>query len=447
MVLGPLPAALLTAGGRNGAWDGTESDGSSADRARRDRGHARVVLHRRDGVRGRTGLRFERLDLRSQHVHEPDPDCRRLGGRASRSRTSSGQQRFALLFEPGTYGSSTNPAQLPGRLLHGRGGPWTLAGRRRHQWLGLRPQPVRRRGSCTALNNFWRSLSNLTINVTTPNFGCYSGEFWPVSQAAPMRRVHVNGFATLMDYCTQPSFASGGFIADFGVRRQHHRQRLAAAVAGQEQRSRRLDQRRLEPGLLGRPGRTRPVLPGAPRAAARTRRLRPARSRARRRTSTWTRGELNVFVPAAQTDSVGHDMASGPTPGASIPIGDFFVAGRRRRRDDQQSTRQREEPDPHSRESTTSTRRSRSNARTRSSSVSAWRPSCRGRRRPDDGRGREGVRDLGEPSSTPARELARAAPGRQAATPQSDPPDPTVLSDVFFRIGGATPGRRRPASS
>jgi hypothetical protein len=29
-----------------------------------------------------------------------------------------------------------------------------------------------------------------------------------------MRRVHVNGNATLMDYCSSPSFASGGFIAD-----------------------------------------------------------------------------------------------------------------------------------------------------------------------------------------------------------------------------------------
>ena len=29
-----------------------------------------------------------------------------------------------------------------------------------------------------------------------------------------MRRVHVNGLTTLMDYCTGPSFASGGFIAD-----------------------------------------------------------------------------------------------------------------------------------------------------------------------------------------------------------------------------------------
>src|SRR6185369_8620551 len=80
VVLGPLPAALLTAGGSNGAWDGTESNGSSADRTRRDRGHARVVLDRGDGVRGGTGLRFECLDLRPQHVQEPDPDCRRLRG-------------------------------------------------------------------------------------------------------------------------------------------------------------------------------------------------------------------------------------------------------------------------------------------------------------------------------------------------------------------------------
>src|SRR5262249_47211806 len=67
---------------------------------------------------------------------------------------------------------------------------------------------------CTALNNFWRSLSSLTIDVNTPMLGCYTGEFWPVSQASPMRRVVVNGNSTLMDYCTGPSYASGGFIAD-----------------------------------------------------------------------------------------------------------------------------------------------------------------------------------------------------------------------------------------
>src|SRR5437016_7846350 len=125
-----------------------------------------------------------------------------------------GQQRYALLFEPGTYGSATNP-------LNFQVGYYTaVAG------LGLSPNDVVINGSidvynqcfgpnnCTALVNFWRSLSNLTINVTTPNFGCYSGEFWAVSQAAPMRRVLINGNTTLMDYCTAPSFASGGFIAD-----------------------------------------------------------------------------------------------------------------------------------------------------------------------------------------------------------------------------------------
>src|SRR5258707_1482241 len=52
------------------------------------------------------------------------------------------------------------------------------------------------------------------MNVTTPNAGCYNGEFWEVSQAAPLRRVQINGTTTLQDYCTQPNYASGGFIAD-----------------------------------------------------------------------------------------------------------------------------------------------------------------------------------------------------------------------------------------
>src|SRR5947209_13395145 len=129
-----------------------------------------------------------------------------------------GQQRFALLFKPGTYGSVAHP-------LNFKVGYYTsVAG------LGLAPSDVVINGSvyvrnqcfgpgnCVALDNFWRSLSNLTINVTTPGFGCYAGEFWAVSQAAPMRRVDVNGNTTLMDYCTAPSFASGGFIADSRLR-------------------------------------------------------------------------------------------------------------------------------------------------------------------------------------------------------------------------------------
>jgi hypothetical protein len=126
-----------------------------------------------------------------------------------------GPQRYELLFKPGTYGSAAEP-------LNFQVGYYTaVAG------LGRSPEDVVINGSvdvrnqcdstgnCIALNNFWRSLENLTINVADPTAGCQQNtEFWAVSQAAPMRRVDVHGVATLMDYCTGPSFASGGFIAD-----------------------------------------------------------------------------------------------------------------------------------------------------------------------------------------------------------------------------------------
>src|SRR5262249_53891691 len=126
-----------------------------------------------------------------------------------------GTNRYALLFKPGTYGTATDP-------LNVQVGYYTdVAG------LGGSPDDVHVNGTidvfnqcfldgCTALVNFWRSLQNLTIDVNVGGkTGCpAAGEFWATSQAAPMRRVHVNGFATFMDFCTNPAFASGGFVAD-----------------------------------------------------------------------------------------------------------------------------------------------------------------------------------------------------------------------------------------
>src|SRR5580698_3484766 len=123
-----------------------------------------------------------------------------------------GTQRYAFLFEPGTYGSSANP------LIFQVGYYTTVAG------LGLSPSDVTINGainvsnqcvsgSCTALENFWRSLSNLTINVVTASACTSSAEFWAVSQASPVRRVQINGNLFLFDYCSGPGFASGGFIA------------------------------------------------------------------------------------------------------------------------------------------------------------------------------------------------------------------------------------------
>ena len=132
-----------------------------------------------------------------------------------------GTNRYALLFQPGVYGSAGQPLQL-------KVGYYTeLAG------LGASPADVTINGkievynrcldgggtsNCVALVNFWRTLSNLSLRIDAAGQdGCRaSANFWAVSQAVSMRRLDVRGGnLSLMDYCTAgPQFASGGFIAD-----------------------------------------------------------------------------------------------------------------------------------------------------------------------------------------------------------------------------------------
>src|SRR5256884_4341445 len=237
-----------------------------------------------------------------------------------------GAQRYALLFEPGTYGTSSNP-------LNFQVGYYTaVAG------LGVSPGDVvingsiyvRNQcvsGSCTALNNFWRSLSNLTINVTTPNFGCYSGEFWAVSQAAPMRRVHINGLTTLMDYCTSPSFASGGFIADSEFDG-------STVINGSQQqwlvRNSKLDGwtngvwNQAFSGVVGAPAQCFPAQKscGGPYTTLATSPV----TREAPYLYVDSGGHYNVFVPSVQRNSVGTTWSGGATPGSSISIKRFFIA-------------------------------------------------------------------------------------------------------------------------
>ena len=238
-----------------------------------------------------------------------------------------GTQRYALLFEPGTYGSSTNP------LTFQVGYYTTVAG------LGLSPNDVVINGSiyvrnqcfgpnnCTALVNFWRSLSNLTINVTTPHIGCYKGEIWAVSQAAPMRRVHINGSTTLIDSCTSPSYASGGFIADSEFDG-------STVVNGAQQqwlvRNSKLDGwsngvwNQVFSGVMGAPSQCFPAQKscGGPYTTLATS---PVTREAPYLYMDST-GNYHVFVPSLQRNSVGTTWASGATPGSSIPIKKFFIA-------------------------------------------------------------------------------------------------------------------------
>ena len=84
--------------------------------------------------------------------------------------------------------------------------------------LGLRPDDVTINGAVrvegqdqpgggdSALTNFWRSAENLAV---VPTGGV---NWWAVSQAAPLRRVHIRG--QLFLFPRLGGFSSGGFIAD-----------------------------------------------------------------------------------------------------------------------------------------------------------------------------------------------------------------------------------------
>jgi hypothetical protein len=352
-----------------------------------------------------------------------------------------GTERYALLFKPGTYGSSNAP-------LNFQVGYYTsIAG------LGRSPGDVVINGSvyvhnqcdgrfCTALNNFWRSLSNLTINVTTPNFGCYTGEFWAVSQAAPMRRVDVNGFATLMDYCTQPSFASGGFIAD---------SRFNDTIVNGSQQQWLVRNSALGAWTNGVWNQVFSGVVGAPAECF------PARASCGGPYTTLPKspvtreapylyvdsdGNQNVFVPSVQTSSSGTTWADGATPGTSIPIDRFYVA----------------KPSDSAATINSALRTGRNLILTPGiyhldQSISVTRPDTV-------------VLGLGFPTLIPtngnaAMTTARAkgilisgvmfdagpvnSPvllqvGNGHARSDNESSDPATLSDVFFRIGGAEPG-------
>ena len=233
-----------------------------------------------------------------------------------------GTQRYALLFEPGVYGSAATPLIL-------QVGYYTeVAG------LGASPGDVIINGhvdvynqcfapdNCSALDNFWRSLSNLTINVMGQS-GCYSsGDFWAVSQADPMRRVNiVGGNLTLQDYCSAgPQYASGGFIAD---------SQSSYVINGSQQqffvRNSNLGGwsngvwNQVFSGVVGAPAQSYPNQTYTTLASTPVSREKPY-------LYEETNGKYSVFVPAVQRNSTGTSWANGPTAGKAVPIDHFFIA-------------------------------------------------------------------------------------------------------------------------
>ncbi|GAB4055368.1 hypothetical protein GCM10028775_49660 [Catellatospora paridis] len=236
--------------------------------------------------------------------------------------------RYAFLFKPGTYGTAEQPLQV-------KVGYYTeIAG------LGASPTDVVINGkvevynrcladggtsNCLALVNFWRTLSNLTINVNSAGQdGCRgSANFWGVSQAVSMRRLNITGAnLSLMDYCTAgPQYASGGFIAD---------SKLPFVVSGSQQqwltRNSQVDGwsngvwNQVFTGVVGAP--TDEAFPNPPYTTLATTPV----SREKPYLFVDAQGKYQVRVPSAKFDSSGVSWANGLTPGRTVPLSDFYVA-------------------------------------------------------------------------------------------------------------------------
>jgi len=238
-----------------------------------------------------------------------------------------GTRRYALLFEPGTYGTAAHP------LTFQVGYYTEVAG------LGASPGDVTINGhvdvynrclaadNCIALDNFWRSLSNLTINVMGLT-GCRSsGDFWAVSQAAPMRRVQITGGnLTLMDYCTAgPQYASGGYIAD---------SQTGFVINGSQQQFLVRNSsiggwsngvwNQVFSGVLGAPPQSFSTTPYDPPPYTTL----PTSPVTREKPFLYldSAGRYNVLVPALRHDSAGTSWEGGPAAGSSLPLDQFFVA-------------------------------------------------------------------------------------------------------------------------
>jgi hypothetical protein len=139
-------------------------------------------------------------------VFEPGMDMKEIQqlidtifARQSARRSEFSKNRYALLFKPGEYELDVKVDYYMQVL-----------------GLGRSPEDVVIKGAVrsntthgnSVLTNFWRAVENLTV-IPTSN----STMVWGVSQAAPLRRVHIIGNLQLFD----KGYASGGFLADSKV--------------------------------------------------------------------------------------------------------------------------------------------------------------------------------------------------------------------------------------
>ena len=222
---------------------------------------------------------------------------------AEQESSEFGAGRHAVLFKPGRYdvdarvGFYTHVAGLgmspDDVVING----------------GLRADARWRKGNAT--QNFWRAVENVTI-VPAGGFNR-----WAVSQAAPMRRVHIRGDLVLDD----GGWSSGGFLADSRidgqVRSGSQQQWLTRNSTIGEWKGANWNM--VFVGVRGAPATSFPTPPYTTIDSAPVIREKPF-------LFVDARGAWKVFVPALRRASSGTTWDAGAPSGVARPLSDFVIA-------------------------------------------------------------------------------------------------------------------------
>jgi hypothetical protein len=221
---------------------------------------------------------------------------------ASQETSEFGAARYALFFKPGEY------------HVDARIGFYTQV-----SGLGLSPDDVVinggiradarwRKGNATV--NFWRDVENMSI-VPAGGF-----ERWAVSQAAPMRRMHIRGDLVLDD----GGWSSGGFLADSKVdgqvRSGSQQQWLTRNSALGNWKGSNWNM--VFVGTRGAPTNSFPDPPYTTIDAAPVIREKPF-------LFVDGRGAWKVFVPAVRSSAEGTTWISGKPRGVAHPLSEFLI--------------------------------------------------------------------------------------------------------------------------
>jgi hypothetical protein len=216
-----------------------------------------------------------------------------------------GSARYALLFKPGSYNNTVNVGYYTQVL-----------------GLGQSPDNVTINGGVisnavlsnnNATQNFWEGAENLSV---VPSGGT---DQWAVSQACPMRRVHIKGGIVLDQ---NGGYSSGGFLSDSKIDNQIN-------SGSQQQWISRNSQWGSWAG-----SNWNMVFVGDTNAPSGANWPNPAYTVTSQTPQVREKpfltidgsGNYSVFVPALSSNSSGITWSSGSSAGQSIPISQFYIA-------------------------------------------------------------------------------------------------------------------------